>query len=320
MAHPEPASPFTSLSKMHRRPPFAKLSCLGNVKATYSWLQGSTPWLQALPTGSGFINTTPLVKAHQARRYSAPIKASPSGRITRQQRGSPWTKDEDEILTQGRAERLRFEEISPKLPGRSVTACSRHLYHLNHVRRSSPVHDHARVNERNNLRWSTEEHEILAQGLAKGLTYAKIAQKLPGRSVGTCMTRAFDHNLVSTKAAPWTTEEEGILAQGLLKGLRHTEIAQKLPGRTAAACRIRASLRNLSCKPGLQKWTRNKNPWTTEEDGILAQGLMKGLRHADIAQKLPGRTVRACSIRAQIKDLPRKYGPRKYGPQKRTRF
>lgn len=151
--------------------------------------------------------------------------------------------------------------------------------------------------------WTEEEDEILAQGIAEGLRYPEIAQKLPGRSADACRVRTYRiHPSAIKRRNEWTPEEVEILAQGREEGLPYAAIAQKLPLRTERTCQSYASMYRLVPSP----------KWTKEEVNILAQGVKEGLKYSAIAQKLPGRSIYACAKHAFRQNLlpKRKRNPR----------
>lgn len=105
-------------------------------------------------------------------------------KITHPKRSHPWTIEETEILVQGRAEGLSFLDIAQRLPNRSWEACFSHAQDIN-ISLRMPV----------SITWTTEEIDILEQGRAAGLTWPKIAQRLPRRSASACEDFHYRHIL-----------------------------------------------------------------------------------------------------------------------------
>lgn len=131
-------------------------------------------------------------------------------------------------------------------------------------------------------KWTTEEEEILRQGLAAGQTLADIAQKV-NHPIGSCGQKARHMQIQKKGLHKWTIKEEEILKQGISEGQPLKDIAQKL-GRTIQACKYRVTRLN-----GPQSGCT----WSEEDNNILIDGLVKKMAYKDIAQKL-GRSDRAC--------------------------
>lgn len=192
---------------------------------------------------------------------------------------NPWTKEDDEILTQGVAAGLEKKEIAQRLlPARTAYSLYTRAQFL-------------KITVEPRKRWTTEEDDILAQGIAGGLSYEEIIQRLPpGRTRHSVAYRIQVLNLVPGPQKRWTTKESDIVAQGVAGGLSYEEFAQRLlPGRSTRSVGKRAHILKLTFK--------DSKRWTTEEDEILAQGVRGGLKYAEIAKRLPGRTVNACYAR-----------------------
>ncbi|RKP25686.1 Homeodomain-like protein, partial [Syncephalis pseudoplumigaleata] len=149
--------------------------------------------------------------------------------------------------------------------------------------------------------WTAEEDALLRAAVS-ALPYgawAKVAEKVPGRSERQCRRRWVDHlahcqrSVESSHArrGSWTEEENERLRELVAQyGFLWTTIAQHMGTRTATQCRDRW---RSSMEPG-----RKPGRWTGDEDELLRRGVEQyGRRWKMVASVVPGRTPRQCSAR-----------------------
>jgi hypothetical protein len=94
---------------------------------------------------------------------------------------------------------------------------------------------------------------------------------------------------------PWTAEEDAMLRAGVEAGESWKSIAEKLPGRNGEMARHRA--RQLEIE---RSEKRVFVAWTEAEDGEIRAGVAAGERSAQIAKRLPGRTLEAVKHRRRV--------------------
>lgn len=116
-------------------------------------------------------------------------------------------------------------------------------------------------------RWQAHEDAAVRDGYELGLTCARIATELPGRTAAAVAARAAKLGL-ATHARAWTAHEDGDLRQ-LLSGEIELELAAQMLGRTPQAVVARA--RKLAVAPPRpRRADRSGQRWTAAEDELLA--------------------------------------------------
>ena len=154
---------------------------------------------------------------------------------------NPWTDEEDQIILDKFNEFGRqWSKIAQFLPGKTNQSVHNRWNLLNR-QRTGPK---ARVP------WTPEEDQILINRFYElGHQWVKIAQFLPGRSVGCVKSRWEILNIRQNgfqAYVPWTPEEDKILLDKEKElGRKWTQIAQFLPGRTVSCVKARWKLLNI---------------------------------------------------------------------------
>lgn len=222
--------------------------------------------------------------------------------LTARPRSRPWTAAEDRLLVAGAAINLPATALASRLgrPGEQVRRRRRALVGASPAsRRYTPADDDAiragwtaaqdvevlalRLQRspaavrlratalglhapRPRRRWQPSEDATVRDGYERGLTCARIAQDLPGRTATAIAARAGKLGL-ATYARAWTPIEGRDLRR-LTRGGFQLEQAARALGRTPEALRARS--RKLGLEPLL---TGTKRPrgrrWTAHEDDLL---------------------------------------------------
>jgi sugar phosphate isomerase/epimerase len=135
-------------------------------------------------------------------------------------------------------------------------------------------------------RWRSEEDAAIRAGVEAGKSWREIAEGLPGRTFFA--TKRHGMKLGMKHHGGWTAEEDATLRAGVEAGAPWETIAEKLPNRTVQASRYRA--RQLGIERSEKKVFV---AWTEAEDEEIRAGVAAGERNAEIAERLPGRTMGA---------------------------
>jgi hypothetical protein len=93
----------------------------------------------------------------------------------------------------------------------------------------------------------------------------------------------------------WTADEDATLRAGVEAGEGWKTIAEKLPGRNEATTRLRANLLGIERSEG-----RVHIAWREAEDEEIRAGVAAGETTAEIAKRLPGRTLKAVETRRAV--------------------
>jgi hypothetical protein len=137
------------------------------------------------------------------------------------------------------------------------------------------------------------EDAAIREGFEAGKSWIEILDGLPGRTLFAVRTRTLRLGLKHCEAGvPWRADEDATLRAGVEAGESWETIAGKLPGRTADASENRAQRLKLE--------RREKKvfvSWTEAEDEEIRAGVAAGERNAQIAERLPGRTLDAVESR-----------------------
>jgi hypothetical protein len=148
-------------------------------------------------------------------------------------------------------------------------------------------------------RWTADEDAAIRDGFEAGKGWREIAEGLPGRTMGATAERG--HRLGLRRQEPWTADEDAAIRAGIEAGESWKTIADRLPGRNGDVVRHRA--RRL----GLERTEKQVYiAWTEAEDAEIRAGVAAGETNAQIAERLPGRTVDAVTHRrVRMEDPPR---------------
>jgi hypothetical protein len=142
-------------------------------------------------------------------------------------------------------------------------------------------------------RWSSGEEAAIREGVEMGRSWMKIAEGLQGRTRSATAIHGERLGLKRCEAGlAWTTDEDTALRAGVEAGQTWKAIAESLPGRTAYAAEFHAI--RLGLKRGNAKVIV---VWTEAEDEEIRAGVAAGEATAEIAKRLPGRTLGAVKQR-----------------------
>lgn len=103
-------------------------------------------------------------------------------------------------------------------------------------------------------------------------------------------TRLFHCSQVLTRHR-WTASDDATLIQAINGGQKQDDIAKLFPERTAVAVehRIRSLRRSGTCSE--IKQSRQRQPWTAEEDQILRDARQQGLSWQEISKRIPTKSI-----------------------------
>jgi hypothetical protein len=149
--------------------------------------------------------------------------------------------------------------------------------------------------------WTTEEEALIRAGVEARERWRRIAEGLPGRTVGAVRLRGrgLGLRLRETKKVaeavftPWTAAEDDAIRAGVAAGEDPAEIAGRLPGRHGRMTRTRALQLGLKC--GALVSPR----WKAAEDEAVRSGVAAGESDVQMAVRLPGRSLCAIAGRKQ---------------------
>lgn len=158
-------------------------------------------------------------------------------------------------------------------------------------------------------KWTEEEDKILCEFYP--IEHGAVAERLPGRSVGSCRARASILGIaqkMDVKPDMWSDNEVKILFE--FYPSEGGNVVRRLPGRTVAACRIKARALGIICSESL---------WTDEELAILSEHFPT--EGQLVSERLPGRSSSACCSKAHALNIQlgegRKRRSRKNGNKKK---
>lgn len=167
------------------------------------------------------IGRTPYACVKYARKSGIPIH--------KELLSHRWTKEEDEIIANGRANKESYAHIAQKL-SHDVTpaACRSHARYLGITRYLGIVN-----------RWSGEEIDILIRSRAEKVPFDQIARIL-NRSPNACRKQVVKLGF-ARQMTRWSEEEVEILTQeistrGFVAGVTPYRLHEKLPHRTFSSC------------------------------------------------------------------------------------
>ncbi|KAI0095277.1 hypothetical protein BDY19DRAFT_917081 [Irpex rosettiformis] len=172
--------------------------------------------------------------------------------------GKPWTKQEDDLLTQAvrvHGENDNWKAIALCVPGRTNKACrKRWLHSLSpYVKKTA---------------WTQDEDQLLLRLYDKhGPKWSAIAREIPGRTDDACSKRYREALDPSLKRDEWTqAEDDKLLRVQPDKGVQWGQIGREL-NRSGLACRNRWRMLN---RKKAQGGLRNDHSQTS--DTLLAGG------------------------------------------------
>jgi hypothetical protein len=112
----------------------------------------------------------------------------------------------------------------------------------------------------------------------------------PGRTAEGSRHRATQLGWERKIRVAWTEAEDEEIRAGVAAGETIQELAKRLPSRTPDAV-ARQRLRLVGCKlPVTERWTE-------AEDAALREGFASGKKWKEVAEGLPGRTMKAVIAR-----------------------
>jgi hypothetical protein len=150
--------------------------------------------------------------------------------LKQREAGVPWTADEDAMLRAGVEAGESWKSIAGKLPRRTGEMARHRAGQLRIERREKRVV----------VAWTAAEDEEVRAGVAAGETTAKIAGRLPGRTlVAVEIRRAALKEGERRVLERWTEREDAALREGFASGKSWKEIAKAFPARTENAVRAR---------------------------------------------------------------------------------
>ena len=177
-----------------------------------------------------------------------------------------WTLSEYNILIREKDHRengvqRNWEDIAELLPGRSAEDCRNRWERRNIMKVPDPDGRHPH--------WHKDEEDILSQGKEAGLSFTKIAERLPARSAAGCRTRWREKFEIAskpehpdwykdaTKKLPWTDDEDAELMQCAKEGVSWKKYAEKHPHRDKKMYQERH--RELAYGEREQKYSQGKS-------------------------------------------------------------
>lgn len=157
-------------------------------------------------------------------------------------------------------------------------------------------------------RWSDHEDTVLKEKREAGFSTRQIVPFLPGRSVKAislryCTIKRRDVGAVppTNSNKPWSPEEKQRAIDMLTVDGLSLEVVSERLGRTKVAVqRTWDKYCSNTLRGERTTRLRRKDEWLPEHDNILIEQRSRGVSFRDIALKLPGRTMTALYIRAQI--------------------
>lgn len=253
----------------------------------------------------------PASMAQNARSQHFLPRASVVEKVNIKKRWEEW---EDQLIITLRKEGKNNTQISQYLPGRSEGACKvRWLKKLKtrslnvSTRQEDAPPSFASIQQNPQKRWEDGEDQIVIKQSKAGKSWEDISKMLPPRTVHSvrCRWNSVLEPLIQDTVKPqtrphthWKEWEDQVLKT--LVGLGHdwAEIAAQLPSRTAWSCRMRWS-RDLIKIQGPS--TKGIAPqWQDWEERLLVSGYYAGLSWKEIAERIPGRTMRGARTRWTI--------------------
>jgi hypothetical protein len=172
-------------------------------------------------------------------------------------------------------------EISEGLPGRTILATQTRGLRLGLKHRDRGIP------------WTADEDATLRAGVEAGEMWNTIAEKLPGRTAKASERRATQLGIERSEKqvhVAWTEAEDGEIRGGVAAGETTAEIAERLPGRTLSAVQARRAALREGDHPVAERWTE-------AEDAALREGFASGKKWKEVAEGLPGRTMKSVAAR-----------------------
>jgi hypothetical protein len=191
---------------------------------------------------------------------------------------APWSAEEDTIIRDGYARKLKLGEISQAIEGagfakRGTSSISFRAKELG-----------VRPEERKDV-WTPEEDAILRREYEAGTRIADIVGKLAdagfNRKRGSTQMRAIAIGITSDRVNYWTEEEKRIALAGLQAGKTHGAVREDL----AAAGYIRGPTAMFKFAQK-HRVIRKSDPWTAEDIEKLRQLCESGASTRTICEAL----------------------------------
>jgi hypothetical protein len=197
--------------------------------------------------------------------------------------GVAWMADEDATLRAGLEAGEPWKTIAEKLPGRNQDMAKGRARWLG-IERSE---------KRVSVAWTEAEDAEIRAGVEGGESWKSIAEKLPGRDGNMVRHRAERLGIERSEKqvhVAWTEAEDEEIRAGVAAGEMTKAIAKRLPGRTLPAVESRRAALREGERPVVERWTE-------AEDAALREGFASGKSWREIAEGLPGRTMKAAQTR-----------------------
>ena len=183
---------------------------------------------------TGTLRSSRTVGAAKTRGIHR-LKGVPQKSVdTHRRKQRNWSPQEEQLLVSLRAGGKDWDEVSKRLPGRSLWACQkRHGY----IR-----HRNGHGESCSGSSWTkTEVEDLMALVEREGTQWSKIAESFPGRSPEACRIRYYEGVPTEHRDKPWTESEKVTLLSLLIalgrRWRRWKKISKEIPSRTRNACR-----------------------------------------------------------------------------------
>ena len=225
-----------------------------------------------------------------------------------------WEDWEDQLIITLRKKGKTGKQISEHLPGRSEGACkmrwlkklkTRSLNVSTHQEDAPPFS--ASKKENSQKPWEDWEDQIVITQSRAGKSWEDISKMLPPRTVHSvrCHWNSVLEPLIQDAVKPqtrphthWKEWEDQLLKNLVELGHDWVEIAAQLPSRTARSCRTRWTRDLIKIQgPSTKKLAPQWQDW---EECLLVSGYYAGLTWKEIAERIPGRTMRGARTRWTI--------------------
>jgi hypothetical protein len=155
-------------------------------------------------------------------------------------------------------------------------------------------------------RWTQDELKVLKNGVEAGLPDRLIAQKLPGRTIASVITKSRRTKMNSASLlgaeVPWTSEEKAELLRLVQAGVTLKHVLPLFPHRSASSVAVAFD------RTGVPGWhegnaKRKRKQWSAAELQRLQDLLTQGIPTRSIAKML-GCSVSAVQQKKREADLP----------------
>jgi bacterioferritin-associated ferredoxin len=230
-----------------------------------------------------------MVERFPGRTVNALVKRAHCLRLKVKSRGGAgWTIEDDDTIRRLVAEGWTWAQIAGQLTGRSAGEVRTRGRTLGLRLAEARSRRRSEVRRIKGGRFTPEEDAVLRRAFDDGMSWASIAELLPGRSWESVKKHASGRLGLKTKAAAtaWTEVEDAALRKAIDDGASSwADVARLLPGRTSDAAEYRGRLLGLRLRA-----TASDRRWSVDEDAVLRQMVAEGVHSwKDIAEALPAR-------------------------------